>query len=253
MGTDEIELVGRTLEDYRRHGEDRSAEELKARWTYRMCDISEFFKALKQRFSQAYNRRESRQGPLWEQRFKSLIVEGSEKALLTVAAYIDLNPVRACLVTDPKDYRYCGYGEALGGSRAARAGMRSLLRAAVGGGRMSWGRAQRLYRQRLYVQGRQKGVAPEGHPIRPGFTPQEVRSVIEAGGRLPLHVLLRCRVRYFSDGLALGSDGFLEGIFRRYRGHFGPNRTSGARSMRFGEWSDLRTLRDLRIQPVSTA
>jgi hypothetical protein len=30
-----------------------------------------------------------------------------------VAAYIELNPVRAGLCADPKDYRYCGYAEAL--------------------------------------------------------------------------------------------------------------------------------------------
>ena len=46
------------------------AEALKAHFTYRMYDISEFFKALKQRFSQAYNVRECRNGPLWEQRYR---------------------------------------------------------------------------------------------------------------------------------------------------------------------------------------
>ncbi|MEM1223393.1 MAG: hypothetical protein AAGH40_11570 [Verrucomicrobiota bacterium] len=33
-----------------------------------------------------------------------------------MAAYIDLNPVRAGLVKDPKDYRYCGYAEAVAGN-----------------------------------------------------------------------------------------------------------------------------------------
>ena len=41
-------------------------------------------------------------------------------ALATMAAYIDLNAVRVGLVDDPKDYRYCGYAEALGGNEAAR-------------------------------------------------------------------------------------------------------------------------------------
>jgi hypothetical protein len=41
------------------------------------------------------NRRLERTGTLWEGRFKSVLVEGGEQALLTVAAYIDLNPVRA--------------------------------------------------------------------------------------------------------------------------------------------------------------
>ena len=33
--------------------------------------------------------------------------------MATVAAYIVLNPVRAALCADPKEYRYCGYAEAL--------------------------------------------------------------------------------------------------------------------------------------------
>lgn len=250
-GAREVELIARQLEDFRRQGQDRAAESLKTRYTYRMYEVSEFFKAFKQRFSQAYNAREGRNGPLWEQRFKSVLVEGSEHALLTMAAYIDLNPVRAGRVADSKDYRYSGYGAAMGGSKAAREGLRQLVRVVSGSRRVSWGRAQRTYRQRLYVQGRQKGLDPEGRPIRQGFTPEELGEVIETGGRLPMHELLRCRVRYFSDGLALGGQEFLESIFRRYRGQFGPKRQSGARPMRFGDWGGLCTLRDLRLAPIS--
>ncbi len=43
--------------------------------------------------------------------------------LATVAAYIDLNPVRAGLVKDPKDYRFSSYGAAVAGGRAAQAGI----------------------------------------------------------------------------------------------------------------------------------
>ena len=85
-----------------------------------MYDISEFFKALKQQFSQFSNTRNDRRGPLWEQRFKSVLVEPSLKALLTVAAYIDLNPIRAGMRSDPKDCRFSSYGAAIGGSRNAR-------------------------------------------------------------------------------------------------------------------------------------
>jgi hypothetical protein len=47
---------------------------------------------------------------LWAERFKSVLLEGGE-ALAAVAAYIELNPVRAGLCADRKDYRYCGYAE----------------------------------------------------------------------------------------------------------------------------------------------
>jgi len=246
----ELKALGRELRARRQRGQAQAAEALKARFTYRMYDLSEFFKALKQRFSQAYNARVERCGPLWEQRFKSLLVERAESALLTVAAYIELNAVRGGCVGDPKDYRYSGYGEALGGGREAREGLRRVLEAARGR-RFAWGQAKCAYRQRLYVQGQQRGLSPEGRPIRPGFTAEQVRAVLEAGGRLPMHEVLRCRVRYFSDGLALGGREFVEGVFARYRGHFGPRRHSGARPMRCGEWGALCTLRDLRLAPVS--
>ncbi len=70
-------------------------------------------KLLKQRFSQWHNARNARKGTLWEERFRSVLVDGAGEALLTMAAYIDLNPVRAGIVQDPKDYRWSGYGEAL--------------------------------------------------------------------------------------------------------------------------------------------
>jgi len=45
---------------------------------------------------------------LWTERFKSVLVEDSIEAVGMLARYIDLNPVRAGLVEDPKDYRFCG-------------------------------------------------------------------------------------------------------------------------------------------------
>src|SRR5690606_24220015 len=49
------------------------------------------------------------------------------EALRTMALYIDLNPVRAGLVEDPKDYRWTGYGEASGGSKRARRGLCKVM------------------------------------------------------------------------------------------------------------------------------
>jgi hypothetical protein len=82
---------------------------MKASFTYRMGDVSEFIKTLKQRFTQWFNKRQGRRGTLWEERFKSVLMEGRGHVLATMAAYIDLNAVRAGLVKDPKDFRFCGY------------------------------------------------------------------------------------------------------------------------------------------------
>ena len=55
-----------------------------------------------------------------------MLIEGRAFALQTVAAYIDLDPVRANLCRDPKDYRFCGYAEAIGSSGRARRGIQML-------------------------------------------------------------------------------------------------------------------------------
>lgn len=48
---------------------------------------------------------------------------GGSTALATMSAYIDLNPARASLVADPKDYRWCVYAAALAAvNRAHRVG-----------------------------------------------------------------------------------------------------------------------------------
>ena len=78
---------------------DRNAavRELKERYTRRMWDLSEFMKAVKQKFTQWHNNRNGLSGTLWEGRFKSVLVEDGYATRMT-AAYIDLNPVRAGMV-----------------------------------------------------------------------------------------------------------------------------------------------------------
>jgi hypothetical protein len=51
-----------------------------------MYDLAEFMKALKQRVSISYNRRHARVGTLWEERYKSVLVDGSPGGLSAVAA-----------------------------------------------------------------------------------------------------------------------------------------------------------------------
>jgi putative transposase len=245
----QVKQIAQQLADLREKKLDAAAELYKARYTYRMYDMSEFFKTLKQTFSQWHNKRTDRRGPLWEQRYKSLLVEGSEHALATVGAYIDLNAVRAGIVEDPKDYRYCGYAEAVGGNKRARNGLKVLVQSL--GTDAGWSQTRDLYRKHLYIQGQEKALDLDGRQIRRGFTKAQVEEVLRAGGKLPMHELLRCRVRYFSDGLVLGSREFVEETFDRYRAQFGENRRDGARRMQHADWGGLCTMRDLRLEPVS--
>ena len=244
-----VESVHNHLKSLREEGQDAAAEQFKAGYTYRMYELSEFVKTLKQRFTQRYNALHNRTGTLWEGRFKSVLVQGSRYALSTVAAYIDLNAVRAGLVEDPKDYRFCGYGEAVGGCGRARDGISAVARSLDQDG--SWSECGRQYRKLLYVAGEQVGLSAEGLPAKPGFDPEKVRQVLKEGGGLSPQELLRCRVRYFTDGVVLGSHAYVQEVFLRHRANFGPKRKSCPRSMIGGAWGDLCTARRLRLEVVA--
>ena len=55
--------------------EESVVRRIHERFTYRMHDLGEFMKGLLQRYTQWHNRKHSRTGRLWEDRFKSVIVE----------------------------------------------------------------------------------------------------------------------------------------------------------------------------------
>jgi REP element-mobilizing transposase RayT len=247
---DQISRIADWIKGYREAGEDAAAELVKARYTRRMHDLSEFVKTLKQKYTQWHNKRRGRKGTLWEERFKSMMIqpdrarEGQwDNALLTMAAYIDLNAVRAGIVADPKDYRYSGYGEACGGSREARDGIAGIF-ANYGHGKTNWQSVGGQYRQQLFERG-------EKTTSRAGFLREAVSAVLEGDGKLTLSQALRCRVRYFSDGVVLGSKTFVEDVFQRNRDQFGLKRKSGARPLRRAEAGELCTMRDLRLEVIS--
>lgn len=227
----------------RKVGQDETAERLKQPYVRRMYNLAEFVKSLKQRVSLSYNRRHHRVGTLWEERYKSVLVDGEVGALKAVAAYIDLNPVRAKLVTDPNEYRFSGYGEAVGGSALAREG----LSVAVGGGPGNWEVVSGEYRQLLYIKGEARGVTESGAPVRPGYSEEQVMAVIAAKGKLTLSEVLHCRIRYFTDGLILGSRTFVEDQYLKHREQFSTKRETGARPMKGAEYGDLCTARHLRV------
>ena len=223
-----------------------------------MHDLSWFMRLLKQRFARWYNAFHKTFGTLWAERFTSVIVEGEGEALLATCTYVDLNPVRARLVADPKDYRWSGYGEAVGGLAKARTG---LARAAweEASGRQTkdelawkftqqatvgWRTVQARYRLILYAvgqvpkvkNGRAQGVISEAAG----------EAVKAADGQLPWATALRDRVRYFSRGGVLGTKEFVDRIFGMKKDHFPIGRIDGARKLRGAGWGAITALRDLR-------
>ena len=217
-------------------GNDQWLNELREKYISRMGNLSAFVKELKERFSKWYNRKHHRRGTLWEERFKSVLVENSEGVIATMAAYIELNPVRAGLVDDPRDYRFCGYAEAVAGGAAARWGIRRILQSL--GQEASWRKIVAQYRMFIFSAG-------EETENRAGINSAKVKHVLAEGGELSHCELLRCRIRYFTDGVALGGKLFIEEVFENNRSLFGERRKNGARKLRGGEWNGLCSLRDL--------
>ena len=220
---------------------------LKQPYLDRMHDLSCFVGELKQRISQWYNLKNDRKGPLWEDRFKSVLVQGTPGVLATVAAYIDLNAVRAGIVREPKEWRWCGYAEAAAARSLSREGIYEILgeRDEAKRDGVGWLRVHQRYRALMICEGVQRRDE-EGRIVRKGLTPAEVEAAEQEGFELPALELLLHRVRYFSDGLALGSAEFLEGIFRRKKRALKLKRKVGSRVPRLEEMGSLCTLKDLR-------
>ena len=203
---------------------DLEARLLRKRYLYRMYDLSEFMKTLKQRYAIWYNAEHDRRGHLWDDRFKSVLVEGGGRldrpgALWVMAQYIELNAVRAGIVKEAQVYRWCGLGEAVGGGAEARRGICGVFREEVG-----WD----------VVQGVYCGAVEDGGD----------RSAEECS------FLAQYRVRYFVDGVILGTRVFVEDMFQKRRHLFCESRKTAARKMRGGDWGGLCTVRDFRKRVI---
>jgi hypothetical protein len=106
------------------------------------------------------------------------------------------------------------------------------------------------YRVYLFENGEERKAGPDGSGARRGMGAKEVEAVIRSGGKLSFYESLRCRVRYFSDGCAIGAGDFVERVFTKNRVRFGSRRKNGAREMRSVDLRGLFVVRDLRNQAV---
>jgi REP element-mobilizing transposase RayT len=253
--------VATEIAEARAAGDEAGVAGIHARYTYRMHDLSEFMKTLLQRFTRWFNRTHQRSGTLWEERFKSVIVE-SGVAARTMAAYIDLNPVRAGMVKDPAEYRWSSYGEALGGGakgngRKAREGLVRACMSHQGAGFEAerWKEVSRIFRRTMGLAlGRKSGRAEvEKGVVRPQMNTAEALEAEDNGTVLTdlgMAAMLRCRVRYFTDGAVIGSKEFVNEAFAGARERFTAKRKDGARRMKGSGKAATGVLwsaRDLRV------
>ena len=242
-----VGLLRDEIADLRKRGLEVLVQQRLEAIKKRFCELSLFVKEVKERFSRWFNKRRGRRGTLWMDRFKSVLVEGTGEAIRTMAAYIDLNPVRAGLEKDPKDYRWCGYAEALGGSRRAQRGLCKAIGKPVDGWQTAG--AAEAYRCILFDEGREVKDAQNERVVERGLSGESVRAVLAERGKLSAAELVRLRVRYFSDGAILGSKAFVEGIFESQREQFSPKRKRGAKRIQ-EMTSPMFSLRQLRQTPV---
>ncbi len=256
-----VDGVAKELEGARKEGDEAMVAEIHARFTYRMHDLSEFMKTLLQRFTRWFNREHNRRGTLWEERYKSVIVE-SGVAARTIAAYIDLNPVRAGMVSDPGDYRWSGYGEAIGGGKKGngKKAREGLVRACmnhkgIGFEAEKWKEVSRIYRRAMGMAlGRKSGRAEVGVSGHATKNEEEMLASKDNETVLPdlgMAGMLRKRVRYFTDGAVIGSKAFVNEAFAGARERFSEKRKDGARRMRGSGKAAAGTLwsmRDLRVR-----
>jgi REP element-mobilizing transposase RayT len=173
------------------------------RFARRIYDVSEFMRNVQAAFARWYNRTFDRVGRFWADRFKSTVLE-SERAVLDAMLYVELNPVRAGLVERPEEYEAgsCFLREVGEARWLARA--QEVVPSPTEKG------ARAEYRYLLYWRGSvptRQGQAriPAGVAAR-----EAERGFAKSGAFLK-------RMRYFSDGLAIGSEVFVRQQLTRLR------------------------------------
>lgn len=242
------------------------AEAIRQSYLERIGDLSRFTKELKERFSKWYNHRRGRRGTLWQGKFRSVLVEsdGEDRrgmlALRTMAAYIDLNPVRAGMVASPGEYRWSGFAAALRGSKRARRGLNYLMGSRVdswdedetgeryfqwmsqqcGGfstGNIEW--AQYGFLGDKEAQGSDFSKADERRVELPSERVDDnncgsLGPELEQGQDVAqMAWLKKGALPAFSRGIAIGSAEYVEQVFASNRLHFSTTRRSGAKRIRY--------------------
>ena len=177
----------------------------------KLSNLSEYVREIKVRFTRFYNRRHGRRGYFWGDRFKSVIVENGE-TLINCLAYIDLNPVRAGLVSKPEEYRWNSIGYHVQTNNkddflSLDFGLREF-------GGMGDKERLRRYRRFLY----ETGAMDKGKGV------QIEKSVVEKERKNDFQLTRRrrfiYRTRYFTDSGIIGGKAFVSETYRKAKETF---------------------------------
>ncbi|MGL4207665.1 MAG: transposase [Aeromonadaceae bacterium] len=96
------EVVDRWQQGKVQEGENKLVDRLIALWRNRLADVSWYMRCLNEYIAREANREDGCKGRFWEGRFKSQAIL-DEKGLMASMVYVDLNPLRAGLVSTPEE------------------------------------------------------------------------------------------------------------------------------------------------------
>ena len=166
-------------------------------------DISEYMKSIKLTFTRWYNRINDRKGYLWGDRFKSVLIESGE-ALLNTLAYVDLNPIRAKIVELPEFYRWSSIGY--------RMVNKDKFLTFEGVFEDNDKTTLNYYRELVYRAG---GIEKEGAGK---IDSAVIEKEMSKNFIISRNELYAKRIRYFSDGLVIGSKSFIREAYANFSG-----------------------------------
>jgi hypothetical protein len=173
------------------------------RFEKRLFDMSEYMRNIQMHFARWYNRKFQRKGRFWADRFKSVLL-ASEQAVVDCMMYVELNPIRAGITARPEEYKHSSFylrdmekGEWL-------IELSNLMNGS------SEKEVLKTYRERLYYRG--EVPTREGQcVISKDVLEQEERYGFKTRG------VYRKRLRYFTDGLIIGSEERLREWVERFK------------------------------------
>lgn len=203
LNTSDNELLRRLCRFY-----DKSEEHFKLNLDMhrnKLENISEFMKSVKLTFTKWYNRTNNRKGYFWGDRFKSILVQSGD-ALLNMLAYIDLNPIRAGIVSKPEDYRWSSI------SYRIQSGNKDNFLSFDGVFDNDDRQTMSFYRELIY----RAGVIAKGNTgeISVAVLEREIVGSFD----IPKSEIFKYRVRYFTDGMVIGSRAFIQEAYGKYGG-----------------------------------
>jgi putative transposase len=169
----------------------------------RLFDLSEFMRNLQAAFARWYNKTFERRGRFWADRFKSIYLEDL-KAVLDCMLYIELNPVRANLVQRPETWKSNSIYLRTRNIDQWLIPLASIL------DQTNKTEALKEYRMRLYYRGNIPTRENQAKIPDAIIASEQERGFGNTG-------IYRSQLRYFTDGIALGSEEFIRQQLEKMR------------------------------------